>query len=136
MYTTYKILSSILLSRLTPYAEELISHHQSGLRRSRSTTDHIFCIRQILEKWQLNEAVPQLFIDFKKAYIQLRGRSCIIISLKLVRLIKICWNETYSRVRVGQHLSDISPVQNSLKKYVSSPLLFNFVYIMTLRGFS
>jgi hypothetical protein len=67
MYTTYKILFSILLSRLTPYAEELTAHHQFGLRRSRSTTDCIFCIRQILEKWQLNQAMPQLFIDFKKA---------------------------------------------------------------------
>ena len=35
----------------------------------RSTTDHIFCICQILEKkWEHNEAVHQLFIDFKKAY--------------------------------------------------------------------
>jgi len=29
--------------------------------------DHIFCIRQILEKkWEYNEAMHQLFIDFKK----------------------------------------------------------------------
>jgi len=26
--------------------------------------------------------------------------------MKLVRLIKMCLNETYSRVRVGKHLSD------------------------------
>jgi hypothetical protein len=48
--TTYKILSKILLSRLTRYAEEIIWDHQCGFRRSRSTTDHIFSIRQILEK--------------------------------------------------------------------------------------
>jgi hypothetical protein len=31
------------------------------------TTDLIFCIRQILEKkWDYNETVHQLFIDFKK----------------------------------------------------------------------
>ena len=48
--TTYKILSNILLSRLTPYAEEIIGDHQCGFRRSRLTTDHIYCIRQILEK--------------------------------------------------------------------------------------
>jgi len=47
---TYKILSNILLSRLNPYAEEMIGHHESGFRRNRSTTDHISCIRQILEK--------------------------------------------------------------------------------------
>jgi len=28
--TTYKILSNILLSRLTPYAEEIIRDHQCG----------------------------------------------------------------------------------------------------------
>jgi hypothetical protein len=53
--TTYKILSKILLSRLTPYAEEIIRDHQCGFRRNRSITDHLFCIRQILEKkWQYN----------------------------------------------------------------------------------
>jgi len=36
--TTCKILSNILLSRLTPYAEEIIGDHQCGFRRSRSTT--------------------------------------------------------------------------------------------------
>ena len=58
--TTYKILSSILLSRLTPHAEENIGDHQCGFRRSRSTTDHIFCIRQMLGKnWEYNETVHQ-----------------------------------------------------------------------------
>ena len=48
--TTYKILSNILLSRLIPYAEEVFGDHQCEFRRNRSTTDHIFCMRQILEK--------------------------------------------------------------------------------------
>jgi hypothetical protein len=47
--TTYNILSNILLSRLTPYAEEIIGDHLCGFQRNRSTTDHIFCIRQIFE---------------------------------------------------------------------------------------
>ena len=50
--TTYKILSNILLSRLTPYVEEIIGDYQCGFVSSWSTTDHIhvFCIRQIFEK--------------------------------------------------------------------------------------
>jgi hypothetical protein len=48
--TTCKILSNILLSRLTAYAEEIIGNHECGFRRNRSTTDHIFNIGQILEK--------------------------------------------------------------------------------------
>jgi hypothetical protein len=45
---------------------------QCGFRRNISTTDHIFCIRQILEKkWEYNKAVHQL-TDFKKPYDSVR----------------------------------------------------------------
>ena len=40
--TSYKILSNILLSRLTPYAEKIIGDYQCGFQRNSSTTDHIF----------------------------------------------------------------------------------------------
>ena len=48
--TTYKILSKILLSKLSTYAKEIIGNHQCGFRRNRTNTDNIFCILQILEK--------------------------------------------------------------------------------------
>ena len=63
----YKISSNILLSRLTPYAEEIIGDHQCGFRRNRSDLE--FCVRKIhKKKWEYNEAVHQLFIDLKNAY--------------------------------------------------------------------
>ena len=56
-----------------PHAKEIIGDQQCGFRRNRSTIDHIFCIRHILEnKWEYNEEVYQLFIDFKKAYDSVR----------------------------------------------------------------
>ena len=59
--TMYKILSNILLSRLTQQAEEIIGDHQCGFQHNRSTTDHILCICHIIEKrWEYNRAVPQL----------------------------------------------------------------------------
>jgi hypothetical protein len=36
--------------------------------------------------------------------------------MNLVRLIKICLNETYSKVRIGKYLSDNFPIQNDLKE--------------------
>ena len=39
--TTYNILSNLLLSRLTPYAEEIIGHCHCGFQSNRSTTDHL-----------------------------------------------------------------------------------------------
>ena len=82
-----------------------------------STADHIYCIRQILEiKWEYNEAVHQPFIDFKTAYDSVRREVSYNILVefgitnKLVRLIKMCLNETYSK-----HLSDLFPIRIGLK---------------------
>jgi len=48
------------------------------------------------------------------------------ICMKLVRLIKICLNETYSRVWV-ENMSDMFPFKNGLKQGDALlPLLFNF----------
>ena len=81
--TTYKILSNILLSRLTPYAKEIIGDHQCGFRRNRSTIDHIFCIRKKLRK---NGSTMKLFIDFKKAYDSVRREVLYKILIDLVSL--------------------------------------------------
>jgi hypothetical protein len=73
--TLYKILSTILLSRLIPYADEIIGDHQCGFRRNSSKTDQIFYIRQILEKkWEYNDTVHQLFIISRKRMIELGGK--------------------------------------------------------------
>jgi hypothetical protein len=109
--TSYKILSNILLARLSPYIDEIIGDHQCGFQRNRS--DHIFCIHQILEnKWEYNERVHQLFVDIKKAYDSVRREvlyNILIeagITMKLVRLLRMCLNETYSKVHIGKHMSD------------------------------
>ena len=124
-----------VFSRLIPYAEEVIGDHQCGFQRNRSTTDHIFCIRQILEKkWEYNEAVHQLFIDFKKANDSVRREVLYNILIefgipkKLVRLIKVCLTETYSRVRVGKNLSDMFPIRNGLKQGNSIAIAFQLCF--------
>jgi len=82
----------------------------------------------------------QLFIDFKKAYDSVRREvlnNILIefgIPMKLVRLVKVCLTETYSRVRVGKNLSDMFPIRNDLKQGDTlSPLLFNFALEYAIR---
>ena len=82
------------------------------------------------KKWKYKETVLHLFIVFKKAYDSVRWEvlyNILIefgISMRLVRLIKMCLAETYSRVRVGKNLSDMFPIRNGLKKRDAlSPLL-------------
>jgi hypothetical protein len=57
------------LSRLTPYAEEIIEDQQCGLQCNRSTTVHTFCIcKMLIKKLEYNETVYQPFTDYKNAY--------------------------------------------------------------------
>jgi hypothetical protein len=103
--------------------------------------DQIFYIQQVLEKkWEYNGTVHQLFIDFKKASDSIKREVLYNILVefsipkKLVRLIKMCLNETYSKVHIGKLLSDKFPIQNGLKQGDAlSPLLFNFALEYAIR---
>ena len=56
------------------------------------------------------------------------------VPMIMVRLIKMCLSETYSRVRVGKNLSDMFPIRNGLKQGDAlSPLLFNFALEYAIR---
>jgi hypothetical protein len=61
-------------------------------------------------------------MDFKKAYDLFRREVLYNILIefgiprKVVELIKICLNETYSTVRIGKYQSDKFPTQNGLKQ--------------------
>ena len=58
------------------------------------------------------------------------------ISMKLVRLIKMCPSEMFSIIRVGKNLSDMFPIKNGLiQGEALSPLLFNFALEYAIRGF-
>jgi hypothetical protein len=85
--------------------------------------------------------VHQLFIDFKKAYDSVKREILYNILLefcipkKLVRLIKICLNETYSKVHVRKRLSYTFPIQNGLKqRHVPMLLFFNFALKYAIRS--
>jgi hypothetical protein len=64
-----------------------------------------------VDKWEYNETVHQLLTDFMKAYELVWRQILYNIPIefggtkKLVRLIKIGFNETRSKVRIGQWFS-------------------------------
>ena len=67
-------------------------------------------------------SVHQLFIDFEKAYDSVRKEILYNTPIefgvprRLVRLIKMCLTEIYSRFLVGKNLSDRFLIRNGLKQ--------------------
>jgi hypothetical protein len=55
--------------------------------------------------------------------------------MKLGRLIKMCLNETHSKIRIDKYLSDHFPIRNGLKQGDADlwPLFFNFVLEYAIR---
>jgi hypothetical protein len=92
------------------------------------------------KKWEYNETVHQLFIDFKPAYDSV-GREVLYniliefwVPMKLVTLTKIYLNETYTKVCVRTHFPDTFPIENGVKhRDALSPLLFNFAVEFAIR---
>jgi hypothetical protein len=65
----HKIFTNILSKYLKVYTDEIIGEYKGGFRKGRSTTDHVFTLRQILEKaHKYNISLHQLYIDFKQAF--------------------------------------------------------------------
>ena len=62
-----KVMLKIILNRLKPQAE-IIAEEQAGFRAGRSTTEQIFNLRILYEKYfQHQQDLYHVFIDFKKA---------------------------------------------------------------------
>jgi hypothetical protein len=104
----FKILSNNQLSRFTPYAEEIIEVLHCGFQWSGQLVIMYSAFVKYLggEKWEYNEAVLQLFTDFKKGNGSVRREVlCNVliqfgILMKLVR-IKKSVGKTYGRVQAG-----------------------------------
>ena len=64
-----KILLTIILKRLNPQIERVLSEEQAGFRKRRSTVEQVFNCRNIIEKHlDSQKDLYHNFIDFKKAF--------------------------------------------------------------------
>ena len=81
-----KLLTMIILRRLTGAREKQIRENQAGFRPGRGCIDHIFTLRQILEhRHSFNRSTIVVFLDLKAAFDSVdRGTLWHCLSLKRV----------------------------------------------------
>jgi hypothetical protein len=110
--------------------DEIVGVNQCGFRHNRS-----FAFVRYWKRREYNDTVHWLFVDFKKAHDSVRREVLYNILMKFgepmkqVRLIKMCLNESYSKVRIGKYLSDNFFIQNGC--FIAT--FFNFALVYAFR---
>ena len=90
---------------MKPQAEKIIAEERAGFSAGRSTTEQIFNLRILCEKYlQHQQDLYHVFIDFKKAFDRVwHAALCATmkkynISTNLIQVIKNLYNKTTSAV--------------------------------------
>ncbi|XP_068208249.1 uncharacterized protein [Palaemon carinicauda] len=123
----------VLLNRLRPQAEEIIAEEQAGFRRGRSTTEQIFNLRVLCEKYsQHQQDIFNVFIDYKRAFDRVwHDALCATMNRynmgqKLIQTIQQVYNKATSAVlaqgKIGEWFHTSVGVSQGC---LLSPTLFN-----------
>ncbi|WP_419614994.1 RNA-directed DNA polymerase, partial [Thiolapillus sp.] len=128
-----KVMLKILLNRLKPQAEKIIAEEQAGFRARMSTTEQIFNLRILCEKYlQHQHYLYHVFIDFKKAFDRVWHAALWAtmkkynISTNLFQVIKNLYNEATSAVLFNGNIGDWFRTTVGVRQgCLLSPTIFN-----------
>ena len=131
---TSKVLSRIILNRMSSIVDPHLRKEQAGFRKGKSCADQIFTLRQILEQSnEWNTSLYANFIDFTKAFDSIHRPalweilSHYGIPNKIISIIKMLYRDFQARVICGMELTDSFPIKTGVKQgCMLSPLLFTF----------
>jgi len=120
---------------------DIIEDYQCGFKKGKSTTDHIHTLRQLMDKYfEFNKDFHMLLMDFKQAYDNINREQLWItlrnfgISDKLLRLVQMCNEQTYCKVRFLGELSTMFECKTGLiRDDALSPILFNLALEKVIR---
>ena len=131
-----KLFTSLLQKRLTDYLEinKLISFNQGGFRSGYRTTDHIFILKTLINKYlhKLKSKLYVCFVDFKKAFDSI-DRNALFqkidnkgIGGNFLKLIKDMYSNTLYSCKFGDSYSEPFLTTLGAKQGDSlGPTLFN-----------
>ena len=138
----YNFLSTILCKKLLPYYLGIIGEYKAGFIPGKATIDNIFILRQLNEKYrEFRKTSWHVFVDYRQAYDSVHRPSLWLIlrlfglPAKLIRIIKVCYENSSGRVRVGGSLTDAFDVVTGLRQGCPlSCILFNFSLEWAMRN--
>ena len=122
-----------ILNRLKPLAEEIIVEEQAGFRVGRSTTEQIFSLRILCEKYlQHQQNLYHIFFDFKKAFDRVWHAALWAtmrkynISVNLVCTIEQLYDKAASAVQMNGSIGECFRTTVRVRQgCLLSPTLFN-----------
>ena len=113
-----KLFNSVLNTRLKEYLTEnnVISKTQIGFQKKAKTTDHIFVLRMLIEKYtkQNKAKLFTCFIDFKKAFDSVLHQT-LFLKLQNLGITGLFYNtcimkniyiDNILRIKIGNGLTD------------------------------
>ena len=145
--TASKVMLKVILKRLTPQAEAIISEEQAGFRKNRSTAEQIFNLRILCEKHiEQQKEIHHCFIDFKKVFERVWQTALWKIMEKknidkyLIDVIKALYNDSTSAVLIDNTFSECFDTTVGVRQgCLLSPTLVNIfleeIMDNTLEGF-
>ncbi len=131
-----KLFNKVLNTRLVDHLEETgtLSDNQAAYRKGYSTTDHIFSLKSIINKYvRMNKArLYCCFVDFQKAFDSVPREALLLkllrlnINGKLYKIIKHMYSSGSSRVKLPVGITTPFTTTTGIKQGDSlSPMLFN-----------
>ena len=123
----------VMLNRLKPQTEEVIAEEQAGFRAGRSTTEQIFNLRILCEKYlQHQQKLYHVLFDFKKAFDRVWHAALwdtmrkYNISANLVCTIEQLYDKATSAVQMNGSIEECLRTTVGVRQgCLLSPTLFN-----------
>ncbi|CAG9137374.1 unnamed protein product [Plutella xylostella] len=120
--TIYKLFSKVLLNRMSAQLEEQQPREQAGFRKGFSTTDHIFTVTQVMEKFvEHNKILYLAFVDYTKAFDSI-SHECVWnclreqgIHTKYINILQTIYKETQAKVKL-ERIGTTFPINRGVKQ--------------------
>lgn len=130
----YKVFAKVILNRISKVLDENQPREQAGFRSGYSTLDHIYVVKQILEKSrEYNTTFYCCFVDYSKAFDTLEHEAIWKalknqgVEKKYIRMLRNIYTNSKAKIRLEKEGKEIKLGRGVRQGDPVSPKLFTAV---------